>query len=133
MASIDRNTATTQGKRAARAVVRRVRLDPVAALPSQGGALGLRAVFAQARVLVLDGQQYAQGLRLLARLPESALGTTGHGLRAWAHLSLGQLDEATEEAHTVLEIGRASCREGEGGGRDSRTPRDDGEQRRHIE
>ena len=102
MASIDRNSATTQGKRAARAVVRRVRLDPVAALPSQGGALGLRAVFAQARVLVLDGQQYAQGLRLLARLPESALGTTGHGLRAWAHLSLGQLDEATEEAHTVL-------------------------------
>lgn len=102
MASIDKNSAKSQGKRAARAVVRRVRLDPVASLPSQGGPLGLRAVFAQARVLVLDSKQHAKGLRLLARLPESALGTTGHGLRAWAHLSLGQLDEATQEARTVI-------------------------------
>lgn len=102
MASIDKNSAKSQGKRYARAVVRRVSLDPVAALPSQGGTLGLRAVFAQARILILDSKQFDKGLRLLGRLPESALGTTGHGLRAWAHLSLGQLDEATEEARTVI-------------------------------
>ncbi|WP_435202033.1 glycosyltransferase family 4 protein [Janibacter sp. GS2] len=102
MASTDKTSAKSQGKRAARAVVRRVSLDPVASLPSQGGALGLRAVFAQARTLVLDAKEYDKGLRLLGRLPESALGTTGHGLRAWAHLSRGQLDEATREAHAVL-------------------------------
>lgn len=102
MASIDKSSAQAQGKRAARAVVRRVRLDPVTALPSQGGVLGLRAVFAQARVLVLDSKEFDKGLRLLRRLPESALGTTGRGLCAWAHLSLGQLDEATQEARSVL-------------------------------
>lgn len=102
MAAIDKNTAKTQSKRAARAVVRRVSLDPIASLPSQGGALGLRAVFTQARILVLDAKEHDKGLRLLDNLPESALGTTGHGLRAWAHLSLGQLDEATREARAVL-------------------------------
>ena len=102
MAAIDKTTARAQSKRAARAVVRRVSLDPIASLPSQGGALGLRAVFTQARILVLDAKEHDRGLRLLDNLPESALGTTGHGLRAWAHLSLGQLDEATEEARVVL-------------------------------
>lgn len=104
MASIDKNSAKTQGKRAARAVVRRVRLDPLVALPSQGGAIGMRAIFAQARLLVLDGRQHQQGLRLLERLPEPALGATGHGLKAWAHLSLGQLDEATVEARKSLDL-----------------------------
>lgn len=102
MASIDKNSAKSQGKRAARAVVRRVRLDPVVALPGQGGSLGMRAIFAQARLLVL-GTQHEEGLRLLDRLPAPALGSTGHGLRAWAHLSLGRLDEAIEAATAALE------------------------------
>lgn len=102
MAAIDKNTAKSQGKRAARVVVRRVSLDPIAALPSQGGALGLRAVFTQARILVLDAKEHDKGLRLLDNLPESALGATGHGLRAWAHLSRGRTDEATQEARAVL-------------------------------
>lgn len=77
MAPIDKNVAKSQGKRAARAVVRRVRLDPLATLPNQGGSVGKRAIFAQARLLVLSGRQFEQGLRLLARVPESALGATG--------------------------------------------------------
>ncbi|MBA4085470.1 MAG: glycosyltransferase WbuB [Kytococcus sp.] len=104
MASIDKNTAKSQGKRAARAVVRRVPLEPLAALPSHGGSVGMRAIFAQARLLVLGGKQYEQGLRLLGRLPESALGATGHGLRAWSHMSLGRLDEALVEARTALDL-----------------------------
>lgn len=103
MPPIDKNSAKSQGRRAARAVVRRVRLDPVAAMPSHGGQIGMRAIFAQARLLVL-GQQHEQGLRLLARLPEGALGATGHGLRAWAHLSLGQIDEAKQEARATLDL-----------------------------
>ena len=104
MAPIDKKAAKSQGKRAARAVVRRVRLDPLATLPNQGGSVGKRAIFAQARLLVLSGRQFEQGLRLLARVPESALGATGHGLRAWSHLSLGQLDEAVEEAWAAVRL-----------------------------
>lgn len=103
MPSIDKSTARATGKRAARAVVRRVSLDPVAGLPSHGGPLGLRAIFAQARVHVLQTKEHEKGLRLLSRLPEHALGATGHGLRAWAHHGLGQLDEAIEEARIVLD------------------------------
>ena len=47
MAPIDKNAARAQGKRAARAVVRRVRLDPLATLPNQGGSVGKRAIFAE--------------------------------------------------------------------------------------
>ncbi|UTT66379.1 glycosyltransferase family 4 protein [Janibacter sp. CX7] len=103
MAPIDKNAARAQGKRAARAVVRRVRLDPLATLPNQGGSVGKRAIFAQARLLILDARAFDQGLRLLSRVPESALGATGHGLRAWSHMSLGAIDEAVQEAWATLE------------------------------
>lgn len=103
MAPIDKNAARAQGKRAARAVVRRVRLDPLATLPNQGGSVGKRAIFAQARLLILDARAFDQGLRLLSRVPESALGATGHGLLAWSHMSLGAIDEAVQEAWATLE------------------------------
>ena len=72
-------------------------------LPNQGGSVGKRAIFAQARLLILDARAFDQGLRLLSRVPESALGATGHGLRAWSHMSLGAIDEAVQEAWATLE------------------------------
>ena len=102
MAPIDANSASATGKRVARAVVRRVSLDPVAGLPSRGGSLGMRAILAQARILILGGGEADRGLRLLGRLPDGALGATGHALRARAHLSLGEFDEASTEARSAL-------------------------------
>lgn len=98
-------TAKASGRRAARAVLARISLAPVASLPGGGGPGGVRAVLVQARLLVLGRKDHAAGLRLLERLPRSALGTTGHALRAWALHSLGRADEATEEARVVLDGG----------------------------
>lgn len=105
MASIDKTTAKAQGKRAALAIARRVPLDPVATLPGQGGSAGLRAVITQARLLILNARRYDQGIRLLGRLPEKALGPTGHGLLAWAYMSSGRTDLAEPHARAVVAAG----------------------------
>ncbi|WP_191562980.1 glycosyltransferase family 4 protein [Janibacter melonis] len=105
MASIDPASAKSAGRRAARAVVRRAPLGPVATLPSSGGAVGQRAVFTQARMLMVNGSQHARGVRLLSRLPEPALGATGHAMLAWSHLNLGEVDLALPHARSALDLG----------------------------
>lgn len=105
MATIDPATAKTAGRRAARAIVRRAPLGRVTTLPSAGGTVGQRAVFTQARMLMVNGSDHARGLRLLSRLPEGALGATGHAMRAWSHLNIGETDLAVAEARTAITLG----------------------------
>ncbi|MGN7248700.1 glycosyltransferase family 4 protein [Janibacter anophelis] len=104
MSPIDMSSVKTQGKRAARAAVHRVPLDRVAALRNQGGRMGRRAVFAQARLLVLMGGRPEDGLALLGHLPQEALGATGHAFRASCHHELGETEEALREAEATLEL-----------------------------
>ncbi|OAB88382.1 hypothetical protein AWH69_00780 [Janibacter melonis] len=104
MATLDPASAKSAGRRAARAVVRRAPLGPVATLPASGGAVGQRAVFTQARMLMVNGSEHARGVRLLSRLPPAALGATGHAMLAWGHLSLGALDLAVDHARSALAL-----------------------------
>lgn len=104
MASIDPASARSAGRRAARAVVRRAPLGPVATLPSSGGAVGQRAVFTQARMLMVNGTEHARGVRLLSRLAPASLGAGGHAMLAWGHLSLGALDLAVDHARSALAL-----------------------------
>lgn len=95
-------SAKAHSTRAARAALRRLPLNPLVSLPGRCGHAGLRAVFAQVRLLVLRDNSHEAGLRLLDRLPPSALGVTGHALRAWTLHSLGRQSEAVNAARTVL-------------------------------